>query len=390
MIRKLSIEQARRLAVVSQGVYCLSGAKAKQAKTNTVDQLIEHLSYVQIDTISVVQRAHHHVLWTRLSNYQAHQLEEAVAQKKVFEYWSHAAAYLPMRDFRYSLPAKHKLAAGAKHWHEKDPKQAAYVLDAIRERGPMMARDFKQERSIKNPGWGDRKPAKQALERLFMEGELMIVRRDNFQKVFDLSERVLPSAVDMSTPSPSEFIDYLIFNFLNAHGFANAQQMAYLRKGMKTLVQHRCDELAREGRIVEIIVRGENYYALVNYETQLVAALPRKKIKIMSPFDNLLIQRKRLLEIFDFDYQLECYVPAAKRKYGYFVLPILQGSKFIARMEARVDRKTASFELKGLWFEGSPKADQKDRVMAAISDFAKFNQSRFDIDTNPNDVGLNN
>lgn len=392
MTNALSVAQARRLVIASQGIYSLSNKGAKHTRSknlagaNGVTQVLHRLSYAQIDTISVVQRAHHHVLWSRLRHYKTDDLAEAVAQKSVFEYWSHAAAYLPMRDFRFSLPRKQELAAGGEHWYKKDPQQAAYVLDAIREQGPMMARDFKQERSIKNPGWGDRKPAKQALERLFMEGELMIVRRDNFQKVFDLTERVLPSDVNTSMPTPIEFIDYLIFSCLNAHGFANAQQIGYLRKGMKGQVASRCHELALDGRIEEVKFAGQAFYALPNFKERVEQSMPRTKVKILSPFDNLVIQRRRLLEIFDFDYQIECYVPADKRKYGYFVLPILQGSNFIARLDARVNRKTAELSLLGLWFECSPKTNQVDRVMTAISDFAHFNNARFDPNTQPDFV----
>ena len=183
-----------------------------------VGQVLEKLSYVQIDTISVVERAHHHVFWSRQPNYRLSDLDQAIEQGQAFEYWSHAAAYLPMRDYRFSLPKKNAIANGEKHWFEKDPKQANFVLDSIRERGPMMAKDFQQNRSIKNLGWGDRKPAKVALEILFMEGKLMIAKRQGFQKVFDLTERVLPSEVNTSTPSEAEFLDHLIERFLSALG----------------------------------------------------------------------------------------------------------------------------------------------------------------------------
>lgn len=375
---KLSVEQARRLAIASQGIYSLSKFSSKLNKVDRVVQVLERLSYVQIDTISVVQRAHHHVLWSRLPDYQIEDLEDAVAQKKVFEYWSHAAAYLPMKDFRYSLIKKHELAAGGKHWYQKDSRQAAYVLDVIRERGPIMARDFKQARSIKNSAWGDRKPAKQALERLFMEGELMIVRRENFQKVFDLSERVLPADINTTTPSEVEFIDYLIMRFLAAHGFGKADQIAYLRKGMTKSIERRCRILLGEGRLIEIRLDDQFYYALPNYQELIEQTLPTSKLKILSPFDNLLIQRKRLLQLFSFDYQIECYVPEARRKHGYFVLPILLGSKMLARLDARVNRKTAKFDLLGLWYEKTPKPIEQERLKCAIDEFAKFNKSWFD------------
>ena len=179
---KLSIERARRLAVASQGIYSLSKTTSRQTRVQRVVKVLERLSYVQIDTICVVQRAHHHVFWSRLPDYQTQDLSDAIAQKKVFEYWSHAAAYLPIRDYRFSLQRKREVAASDRYWLKKDPKQSAYVRDVIRERGPMMARDFKQVRSIKNLGWGDSKPAKQALERLFMEGELMICGRQIFRR----------------------------------------------------------------------------------------------------------------------------------------------------------------------------------------------------------------
>ena len=242
----------------------------------------------------------------------------------------------------------------------------------------MRARDFQQERSIRNLGWGDRKPAKQALERLFMEGALMIVRRDNFQKVFDLAERVLPRDVDTTTPSETEYLDYLIHRCLDAQGFANARQIAYLRTGLANRVQQRCDELVQDGVISTLSIEGQTYYAIENYQERLQQSIPRTKIRIVSPFDNLVIQRKRLLDIFNFDYQIECYVPAAKRKFGYFVLPILQGSKFIARMDAKVDRKNGVLHLKGLWFESPPKSHEQERVITAISEFAEFNDAIFD------------
>ena len=375
---KLSIERARRLAVASQGIYSLSKTTSRQSRVQRVVKVLERLSYVQIDTICVVQRAHHHVFWSRLPDYQAQDLSDAVAQKKVFEYWSHAAAYLPIRDYRYSLKRKREVAASDRYWLKKDLQQTAYVRDVIRERGPMMARDFKQVRSIKNPGWGDSKPAKQALERLFMEGELMICGRQNFQKVFDLSERVLPSDIDTTEPSDIEFLDYLIFRFLEAHGFGNAHQIAYLRKGMVKPIDSRCKSLLLEGRLVEILIGGSAYYALLNYQDLIEQEMPRSSVKILSPFDNLLIQRKRVAELFSFDYQIECYVPADKRKYGYFVLPILKGNTLFARMDARVNRKTARFEVLNLWFEAKPKLIDRQRLVKAIREFAKFNESKLD------------
>ena len=364
---KLSPEQARRLVLISQGL--VQGSPFTRGAKG-VGQVLEKLSYVQIDTISVVERAHHHVFWSRQPNYRLSDLDQAIEQGQAFEYWSHAAAYLPMRDYRFSLPKKNAIANGEKHWFEKDPKQANFVLDSIRERGPMMAKDFQQNRSIKNLGWGDRKPAKVALEILFMEGKLMIAKRQGFQKVFDLTERVLPSEVNTSTPSEAEFLDHLIERFLSAQGLGLANQIAYLRKDMAKKVEQRARHLLKEGRIVEVDVSGSRYLALEESLASLNKRIDKSKLRILSPFDNLVIQRQRASDLFNFDYLIECYVPAAKRKYGYFVLPIMRGTRFVGRIDAKVDRKSKCLNIISLFEEAGQNLEGLD---SALDQFARFN-----------------
>lgn len=347
-MQQLTLKQARKLVLNSQKIY---SAKAFGRGIDAVSAAIEHLGYIQIDTISVVERAHHHTLWNRLGDYQPYSLDLALSQGRVFEYWSHAAAYLPMRDFRFSLPKKKELAEGGKHWYAKDLKESAYVIDKIRSEGPLKASDFKQERSINGSGWGDHKPAKQSLERLFMEGELMVSRRQGFQKVFDLTERVLPSFVDCRFPNKREYLDYLIFSTLNAHGLSTIAEICYLRKGIKMDVQNRCLELLESHQLVTLKCGQKEYLAKPNFEAILSNRCRLKAIKILSPFDNLLIQRQRMRDLFDYDYQIECYVPEAKRKFGYFVLPLLMGQNFIGRLDAKVDRKSQKLSVKSTFFE---------------------------------------
>ncbi|HPR08023.1 MAG TPA: crosslink repair DNA glycosylase YcaQ family protein, partial [Denitromonas sp.] len=197
MTESLSLEHAQKLVLLSQR---LPPGKPVGSPVAATLAAIEHLGYVQIDTISAVQRAHHHTLWNRNPRYGAAHLDQLVADKQVFEYWSHAAAYLPMRDYRFSLPRKHAIASGAqRHWYAPDAPLMQAVLKRITDEGPLMAKDF--EHSGRKLGEWQTKPAKRALEYLFMMGELMLPRRVSFQKVYDLTERVLPAGIDTFSAS---------------------------------------------------------------------------------------------------------------------------------------------------------------------------------------------
>lgn len=367
--KKISPAVARKLALLSQGLHKQNAlGKGKPATLRA----IQNLGYVQIDTISVVERAHHHVLQTRVNGYQPKHLDELQREKRVFEYWSHAAAYLPIEDFRYSLPRKHAIAGGEKHWYEVDPKLKQSVLERVRQEGPLKARDFEHVKRGDN-GWWEWKPAKRALEQLFMEGALMIVAREGFQKVFDLTERALPSSIDTRFPSQEEYCDHLIHRYLGAHGIGTATQMGYLRKGLKSKLLNRCDELVEEGLLVDIDLSNNRYFASANFEQQLGQSLSQKRVEILSPFDNLVIQRDRAHQIFGFDYLIECYVPEPKRKFGYFVLPILWGHTFAGRMDAKVDRKTKTLTIKNLYVETKKAEEFIAALRPAIEKFAEFN-----------------
>ena len=298
---------------------------------------IEHLGYIQIDTISAIQRAHHHTLWNRNAKYLSSHLDALMLNKKIFEYWSHAAAYLPMRDYRFSLPRKQAITSGTEnHWYHRDEKLMKLILKRIDTEGPLMAKDFDN---------------KQALENLFMQGELMISYRVNFHKVYDLTERVLPDNFDTSVPGTEEYVRFLITRYLQANGLGKASEITYLLKNTKTQVISELEELLSTGELTEIRAGGNNYYALPASLDLLNKPLARSQVKILSPFDNLLIQRKRTLELFGFDYFLECYVPASKRKFGYFVLPVLWDGKLVARMDCKADRKKSHMHIHHLALE---------------------------------------
>lgn len=376
MPETLSLPQARKLVLLSQRVPPSSRAGTATAATLST---IEHLGYIQIDTISVVQRAHHHTLWNRNPRYVPSQLDQLLDDKQLFEYWSHAAAYLPMRDYRFSLPRKHALASGAQqHWYARDEPLMQRVRQRITAEGPLTARDF--EHTGTREGFWSSKPAKRALEYLFMQGELMVPRRANFQKVYDLTERVLPSDVNTTPPGPVEYARHLIARFLRANGLGRPSEMAYLLKDTRRLVSETAEAMVADGELQRVQVDGTSYLTLPNALELLSRPLPRRKLKILSPFDNLVIQRKRLQALFGFDYLIECYVPEPKRRYGYFSLPVLWDGRLVARMDCTADRSAGRLHIHHLALEPAlePALEATDAFLEALHSelerFLPFNQ----------------
>lgn len=366
MAESLSIPEARKLVLLAQQ---LPGTNAKGNAESATLSAIEHLGYIQIDTLSVVQRAHHHTLWNRNPRYAPSHLDQLTEDRTVFEYWSHAAAFLPMRDYRFSLIRKDAFASGKmEHWFDRDKRMEKKILKRIRNEGPLMAKDF--EDTGKKSGEWKVKPAKASLENLFTQGDLMISKRIHFHKVYDLTERTLPDGIDTSLPSTEEYARHLIIRFLQAHGLGQPSEIAYLRKNIKKQITATMAEMVSAGELIELDVAGNVYHALPEWLNLLKKSLNRSRLKILSPFDNLVIQRKRMQDL------IECYVPAAKRRYGYFALPILWDGRLVARMDCKVDRKKSLLNILHLSLE--PWLKKRDTFLQALSkeldSFMKFNQ----------------
>jgi len=368
---RISLATARRLALTAQG---LDGAWTPPPGKEGTAAVIERLGYVQIDTISVVQRAHHHVLWSRCGDYHPDMLHELQADdRRVFEYWTHAASYVPMADYRWYLPRMRAHADNPKSiwFREKNRKVLRHVLDRIRKEGPLRAADFEDTRGRKQRPWWDWKPAKKALETLFTTGELMVSERRGFQRVYDLTERVLPPEVDTTEPTPAEAKRFRVRRTIEALGVADVSHWS-LRYPEEALAK-----LIDAGEITEVKVAGVGegtYYAAT---ATLSAARGRRsrRVHILSPFDNLVIRRRTLQRLFGFDYKLECYTPPARRRYGYFCLPVLAGAEFIARIDAKAERKAGTLAVRRIVFE--PGIDAKPATLAALAKklvaFAAFN-----------------
>lgn len=357
--KSISRKEARSIIISSQKLI---------GPTLTPQKIIEHLGYVQIDTISVVERAHHHVFWCRNSNYRPSDLLELVKKRKAFEYWSHAASYLPMSEYRYTLPMKKAFQKR----ESRDAKTMAAVLKRIQQEGPLQSKDFESLRE-KSTGWWDWKPAKKALERLFMEGQLEISRREGFQKVYDLPERVIPSTVDTSVPTENEYLRFLIHRTLRHHGLATAAEIAYLRRvDVRDKITHELMSMLANREIQKIKIEDtpDTYFALTNTLDKTLPPI-KSQILILSPFDNLIIQRKKLKTFFNFDYQIECYVPAKKRIHGYFCLPIFYGTDAIGRVDCKADRKNKTLIINSIHLENGKKLPNSFKE--ELNRYAEFN-----------------
>ena len=375
---KISNKQARRIFLSRQGL--LRNDQYGRG-INAVRKTIERLSWLQIDTISVVQRAHHHVLGSRISNYDPQMLHKLqVKDRQLFEYWSHAAAYLPISDYRYYLP----IMKGSAIKRTPDKKLAPEILKRIETEGPLQSRDFESPRGKKSNGWWDWKPAKRALEQLYLSGELMVAHRDGFQKVYDLRERVLPAQINTVEPTDQEWCEFIVQRMVGALGLATEYDVGYSRTAVRQLTDRKIKDLLalalsnllEDGKLIEVKVGELTYYTTSELLLDSDARLGKRQIRFLSPFDNLIINRRRALELFGFDYQLECYVPAAKRRYGYFCLPILYGDELIGRMDAKADRKQNHLIVKNLHLDDHIKlSDQlKAALEKALTAFARNNQ----------------
>lgn len=340
----------RKLALVAQG---LAKPKTFGVGTRGAQRAIEHLGYVQIDTISVVERAHHHTLWTRVPGYTPAALDKLMKQRRIFEYWFHAAAFLPMRDYRFALPRMHAIRNGGTHWFKhRERKLEQKIIERIRAEGPLRTKDFEGPKRAAS-GWWNWKPAKISLETLYMEGTLMSTAREGFAKVYDLAERVLPSDIDLSLPTTEEYADYLIITALRSHAFAAEKEFAYGRRGtaIRQAIRARLNAGVSNGELVLARCLGSKTLLYVDAHALDMRTRITPRVSLLSPFDNSLIQRDRMERIHEWDYQIECYVPGPKRRFGYFCLPILFGDRFVGRADCKADRKTNVLKVVSLHIE---------------------------------------
>ncbi|AZP29821.1 MULTISPECIES: winged helix-turn-helix domain-containing protein [Acinetobacter] len=340
-------------------------------------QAIEHLGYVQIDTISVVERAHHHILWSRVPDYELNHLNSLVRERQIFEYWYHAASYLPMKDYRYALPAMMSVRNGeSRYFNRGDQHLMNEILARVRAEGKIRLRDIDKNNKKSLGNWWNTGPGRRAFEQLYMQGDLMICERNGMEKVFDLTERCLPENIDLSMPTLYEYAQYLFNNTLRAHGAFTWKQLVHLKKNdLKETMRVVLKEHIDAGVVSAIkLENGQTLYVDVAAMEQKVST--DFGLKILSPFDNSLIHRDRLASLFEFDYRIECYVPAAKRVYGYFCLPIIYQDELVGRVDCKAHRSIKELEVISLHLEKTVKNKELFffELEQELKRFAAFNQ----------------
>ncbi len=379
----LSLPQARALQLHAQG---LLQAPRRKPRRDDVVAAIERMRLLQIDSIHVVARSPYLVLHARLGDYPMAWLDEALAEGRIAECWAHEACFVGARDLAAHRAWRERGSHWAQRHAERMHREHRPAMDAllarIRESGPVLASDFpREDRGVS--GWWEWKPEKRWLEAWFALGELMVPRRERFQRVYDLAERVLAQLDPPFAPSdldPAQLRRQFILDGVRALGIAQARWIAdYFR--LKPAVNAReLAPLLAEGELLEVAVRGWDEPGYVHREH--AAALERARggrlrathTALLSPFDPLVWDRARALAMFGFDYRIECYVPAPKRRYGYYVLPILHRGALVGRLDAKAHRDAGVFEIKALYLEDgvAPAPRLAGELAAAIARTARW------------------
>lgn len=358
---RISNADARRLFLHAQGLSADPSARLDPAG---LQAMIEGLGFVQLDSVKAVERAHHHILFARNRRYRPDMLQTlAEARRSLFEHWTHDASLIPTQWYG--------------HWHHRFDKfrrrieqspgwrqrlgDDARVIDAVRERierdGPLEARTFAGDSARTGPWWGW-SAHKAALEYLWFTGELAVAGRAGFRKVYDLAERVIPDHGAHERPEAAAHRDWSACTALDRLGIATPTEIAGFWDAMdRAQAETWCAaEMGRRLIAAELEDASgrwwRGYVAPADIETRLAEAPPPPgRVRLISPFDPLIRNRQRTERLFGFSYRIEIFVPAAKRQYGYYVFPVLEGDRFIARADLNADAKSGVLEVRGFWSE---------------------------------------
>lgn len=356
--------------------------------------LIERLGFVQVDSINTVERAHHMILASRRRGYAPAQLTQLLEkQRSLFEHWTHDAAIIPTAFFPYwRLRFERDRPLLAARWRKWRPNgfeaELGRVHRHIADHGAVMARDIDRLLGAEKPkgqsgaggGWWEWRPTKTALEFLWRTGALSVSGRRGFQKVFDLTERVIPEAHRTPQLAEAEIIDWACSGALDRLGFATSGEIAAFWDAVSPAeAKAWCAERLGQD-LIEIEVEGASGAATKAFarpgvlDQATAAPPPPRRIRILSPFDPALRDRKRALRLFGFDYRIEVFTPAAKRRYGYYVFPVLEGDRLIGRIDMRREGENGPLIVTAFWPEPGLRLGQgrSAQLARAIEDSAAF------------------
>jgi len=339
---------------------------------------IKHLGYVQIDTIHVIERCHHHILFNRIPDYRREHLQQAQARDKtIFEYWAHALAYMPIADFRYHVRDMRtympRTEPALQAMKKSDVRR---IVARIRKDGPLSIRDFDDEVLIEKVGaWSSRKPSRRSLQLAFNKGLLTVSARTGMLKTYELTTRHFGWQRLPAAASASETARYILDRALTAQGVVSLNSACYLDAQAKPVVRRLIESRVRRKELVPVEIEGAG--KLQHWARPEALADQHEdsgdRVHILSPFDPLIIQRKRLQLFFDYSHLFEAYVPRHERVLGYFACPVLVGDQVVAALDLKTDRTARQLRVQQwTWVgQGSARA-HKRKIEAALHDFARF------------------
>jgi uncharacterized protein YcaQ len=343
---------------------------------------VEHLGYVQIDTINVIERCHHHILWNRIPEYRRADLRQAQSvDKSVFEYWTHALSYVPARDLRFFIPAMRRHRREGHKWLASvKPADLRKVMRLIRRDGALTIRDIEDDVLVdKEHLWASRKPSKRALQLAFYGGVLTISERNGMLKTYELMARHFGWDRPPKPASQREITGYLLDRALRAQGLVSLDSVCHLDAPNKPSIRRLIEARVRRNELVPVALEGagkqEHWAPQETLESVGLAA--SGLVHILSPFDPLVIQRKRTQLFFDYEHRFEAYVPKEKRRFGYFALPVLAGDDIVAALDLKTDRKNKKLLLQkwnwiGAGTRRGVRKDLKRRIEEELHRFERF------------------
>jgi uncharacterized protein YcaQ len=337
---------------------------------------VEHLGYVQIDTINVIERSHHHILYNRIPGYVRGDLEQAQSlDKSVFEYWTHALAYVPTSDYRQFVPAMDHFRANPSRWYGPvDPRDYAALLRRIRREGALSIRDFDDDPVEKTHLWGSRKPSKGVLQHGFYVGDLAISKRTGMLKTYELSNRHFGWRQRPRAATEPQVARYLLERALRAQGPVSLDSICYGNAGAKAAVSALVATAVERGQLLPVHLEGNArlQHWLEPAALETASGEPARGVHLLSPFDPLVIQRKRLQLFFDYEHRFEAYIPAAKRVLGYFALPVLVGDAIVAALDLKTDRSARRLLIQRWTWFAEARPELKHAIEEALGRFEAF------------------
>jgi uncharacterized protein len=378
-LHPLSTQQARRIWLAAQR---LDTVAPFGAGPQAVADAVDHLGYVQIDTINVIERCHHHILYTRIPDYRRADLRQAQsAEKSVFEYWTHALSYVPSADYRFFIPdMKLHKREGHRWFGDVKPADTRKVMRLLKQ-GALTVRDIEDDvLTEKAHLWASRKPSKRALQLAFFCGTVTVSERNGMLKTYELIGRHFGWDQPPKSASTAEITDYLLDRALRSQGVVSLDSICHLDAPRKKVMRAAIARRVRKGELTAVALEGAGKHE--HWATP--AALedrrePSGLVHILSPFDPLIIQRKRTHLIFDYEHVFEAYVPKAKRKFGYFALPVLVGEDIVAALDLKTDRQNKKLLMQkwnwvgeGKRAKGEARAALKRRIEEELHRFERF------------------